>query len=535
MTRTKSIQQVMSWGRKVLLFYLFTLLPLNHAVAQSPSWVKKAAGAVFTLKTFDADGQLLASSNGFFIDENGEAVSSFTPFKNAQRAVIIDTQGKEWPVESIIGANDMYDVAKFQVTVKKPTALKVAQSAVTTGTSLWLMPYSVKKTDCIQGTVTQAEQFQNAYTYYTLQMKADEQHAGCPVLNEAGEVIGMLQPAAGEQGKSAYAIGATFLADIKASGLSFNDTALRSTQIAKALPKNYEDAVLSLYVATSFMDANEYSDYVNRFIEKFPKATDGYIYRARMSAGEGNFDSADADMKQAIKVAEKKDDAHYQYAQMMYQKAIMQDEQPYESWNLERALEESKEAYAANPQPVYRQQQAQILYAQEKYDEACNIYLELTKSDLQAAEMYFAASQCKLQQGDKKAAVMLLDSAVNQFTRPYIKTVAPYLRIRAQLSMEIRRFQQAINDMNDVVALIPGNPELWAEKASYELRVNLVDQALESATACLRLDPEGSDGYLMAGIAQCQKGNKEEGLKNLQKAKELGNDQAQTFIDKFSK
>jgi hypothetical protein len=39
----------------------------------------------------------------------------------------------------------------------------------------------------------------------------------------------------------------------------------------------------------------------------------------------------------------------------------------------------------------------------------------------------------------------------------------------------------------------------------------------------------------MAGIAQCQKGNQEEGLKNLQKAKELGNDQAQTFIDKFSK
>ena len=76
--------------------------------AQNPSWAKKAAGAVFTLKTFDANGQLLASTNGFYLDENGEAVSSFTPFKNAQRAVVIDNQGKEWPVESIIGANDMY-------------------------------------------------------------------------------------------------------------------------------------------------------------------------------------------------------------------------------------------------------------------------------------------------------------------------------------------------------------------------------------------------------------------------------------------
>jgi predicted Zn-dependent protease len=101
--------------------------------------------------------------------------------------------------------------------------------------------------------------------------------------------------------------------------------------------------------------------------------------------------------------------------------------------------------------------------------------------------------------------------------------------------MENRRFQQAINDMNDLVALVPTNPELWAEKASYELRVNLADQALESAQECLRLDPEGSDGYLMSGIAQCLKGNKEQGLKNLQKAKELGNDQAQTFIEKYSK
>jgi len=521
---------------KKTIISLMLLMTAATISAQGPSWVKKAANAVFTLKTFGADGQLLASANGFYIDENGEAISSFTPFKNALRAVVIDTQGKEWPVESIIGANDMYDVAKFQVSAKKPTTLAVAKTAATTGTPLWLLPYSAKKVPvCEQGTVSQAEQFQDIYTYYTLNLKANDQHAGCPVLNEAGEVVGMMQPAAGAQGQSAYAVSANFVTDIKATGLSFNDMALRTTQIAKALPNKYEDALLSMYIAASFMEINEYKDYINRFIEKFPNVTDGYIYRARLSAGEGNFNSADADMKQAIKMSDKKDDAHYQFAQMMYQKAIMEDDHPYEGWNLDRALEESKEAYAANPQPVYRQQQAQILYAQQKYDEACNIYLELTKSDLQTAEMYYSASQCKLQQNDKKAAVMLLDSAVNQFTRPYIKTTAPYLRIRAQLSMEIRRFQQAINDMNDVVALIPTNPELWAEKASYELRVNLIDQALESATECMRLAPEDSDGYLMSGIALCQKGDKEQGLKNLQKAKELGNDQAQTFIDKYSK
>ena len=510
--------------KRILFILIACHLSLITSFAQTQSWAKKAAQGVFTLKTFTADGQLIGSSNGFFINEQGEAISTFNPFKNAYRAIIIDAQGKEWAVENIIGANDMYDVAKFQVAVKKPTTLTIATTSATKGTTLWLLPYAAKKTPiCEQGIVEEAELFQNSYSYYTLNMQTSEQQVGCPILNATGEVLGMLQPAAGG------------VADMKANGLSFNDGTLRQTHIAKALPEKYDEAMLALYMAAGAMNSEDYSDYINRFIGKFPNMPDGYIYRARVAVSNNEFASADADMKQALKVADKKDDVYYQYAQMIYQKEVLQSDQPYEPWSMDRALEESKAAYAANPQPVYRQQQAQILYAQQKYDEACNIYLELTKSDLQASEMYYAASQCKLQQGDKREAMVLLDSAVNQFTRPYVKTAAPFLRARAQLSMENRRFQQAINDMNDLVALVPTNPELWAEKASYELRVNLADQALESAQECLRLDPEGSDGYLMSGIAQCLKGDKEQGLKNLQKAKELGNDQAQTFIEKYSK
>ena len=75
-----------------------------------PGWVKNASRSVFTLKTFAADGSLIASSNGFFTGANGEAVSNFTPFKGAARAIVIDAQGKELQVAGIMGANDMYDV-----------------------------------------------------------------------------------------------------------------------------------------------------------------------------------------------------------------------------------------------------------------------------------------------------------------------------------------------------------------------------------------------------------------------------------------
>ena len=203
--------------KRILFILIAYHLSLIASFAQSPSWAKKAAQGVFTLKTFTADGQLIGSSNGFFINEQGDAISTFNPFKNAYRAIVIDAQGKEWPVETIIGANDMYDVAKFQVAVKKPTALTIATTSATTGATLWLLPYAAKKAPvCEQGTVAEAEQFQNSYSYYTLNMQTSEQQVGCPILNDAGEVVGMLQPAAGGQSEKAYAVSAAFVADMKA-------------------------------------------------------------------------------------------------------------------------------------------------------------------------------------------------------------------------------------------------------------------------------------------------------------------------------
>jgi tetratricopeptide (TPR) repeat protein len=489
---------------------------------------------VFTLKTFKADGTLIASANGFFVGENGEALSSFTPFKDARRAVVIDAQGKEWPVDCLMGVNDMYDVAKFQVEAKKTVALPLADSTAT-GSTVWLLPYSVKKAPaCQQGTVASAEKFQGNYSYYTLDLQATDQHSGCPIMNDQGEALGLLQPAAKSDATQSFAISAPFVNSLTINGLSLNDPVLRNIPIAKALPDKADEALLALYISSSALDSVQHREYVERFIRKFPQNADGYIYRARNAFDHNDFAAADADMQQALKVSDKPDDTHYQYAQMILQKEIYRSDTPYSPWTLDRALEESQQATKANPQPLYRLQQAQILYAQQKYDEAFLAYEELSQTPLRSADNFYAAAQCKLQQDDKKGALAQLDSAVSTYTKPYLKTASPYLHARAQLLMDLRRYQLALNDMRDVVALEPNNEELWAEKGSYELRVNQADMALESGSECLRINAESSDGYLITGIALCMKDQKAEGLQNLRKAKELGNGQAQKFIDKYA-
>jgi tetratricopeptide (TPR) repeat protein len=515
--------------------FLFFIFSLFFSPAGAQPWAKKASQAVFTLKTFKADGSLLGSANGFFVSEQGEAVSPFTPFKGAQRAVAIDAQGKEWPVDCIMGANGIYDVAKFQVSVKKTTALTLATTPAGNGSTVWLLPYSAKKAPaCQQGTVSQAQTFEDKYTFYTLSMQTTDQYAGCPVLNDDGQVLGILQPSASATETSSYAVSAAYANALQMSGFSLNDPTLQATAVPKALPDNQEQALLTLLMASSAMTAEQLEQLVERFIAKFPQVADGYIYRARIHVDKGEFAAAEQDMQQAIKVSDAPDNTHYQYAQLIYQKVIYQTDKPHDSWTLERALQESQEAYRINPEPVYRLQQAQLLYAMMKYADAYAIYEELQQTPLRNAENFYAAAQCKIQLDENKAALALLDSAVSTFSKPYTKTVIPYLRLRAQLSMDCRRYQQAINDMQDLVALEPSNTEMWAEKAHYELRVSLTDQALESATECIRLAPDNSSGYLLLGIAQCIKGLKQEGLQNLTKAKELGDGQAQKFIDKYS-
>ena len=542
------------------------LLSVAGCLAQ-PGWVKNASKSVFTLKTFSADGSLIASSNGFFTGANGEAVSNFTPFKGASRAVIIDFQGKELPVVSIIGANDMYDVVKFRVK-GKTQPIGISASTASEGSNVWLLPYREVK-NVMMGVVRKAEKFHNNYDYYTVAMTMPENTVSCPLLNDAGNVIGLMQQPASLKDTLSYAVGASFADSLKLSGFTMNDATLKLTSIKKELPDNITEATLALYLANSQADSLTYVMMINDFIEKFPNSPDGYSYRAQMLSNNGDFAAAQKDMEQALKLAEKKEEAHFSYARLIYNKEIYQSAQPYPNWSLDKALSEIREAIGIASQPTYRQLEAAILFAQQNYEEAYNIYHELADSELRSAEIFYAAARCKEMQKDTTAMLALMDSTMNTFSKPYLKEAAPYLWARAQARLNAGKYRDAINDMNDYEDLMKAtiddnfyyvrhqaeikgrlyqqalndinramqmNPQeilYYAEKASLEVRVGMYDQAIATAQECIQIDPNNSDGYLFLGLAQCLKGQKTEGIANLQKARELGDEQAEGLIEKY--
>jgi len=125
--------------KNLLLTFMLCLLT-QAGMAQAPKWVEKAKRAVFSIITYDTNDKILNTGNGFFVTENGVALSDYSVFKGAQRAVIIDSDGKQMPVNAILGANDMYDVIKFSVgiTDKKVAALQIAPVPPVVGAPIYL-------------------------------------------------------------------------------------------------------------------------------------------------------------------------------------------------------------------------------------------------------------------------------------------------------------------------------------------------------------------------------------------------------------
>lgn len=534
-----------------------------------PSAVKNAAKSVFELTTYSADGSVLSVSHGVFVGNTGEAISNLKPFIGAARATVTDAKGHKMNVERIMGINDLYDVAKFKVN-GKTTPLTMAQSAEISGSQAWLISYAEKSPTITAATVKSVETFMDKYSYYIFSLTALENTNACPFVNADGQVIGIMQPST--TSSDIHATDAKFIADLQTSGLSVEDETMKKIGIPPLLPTDKSQALLALMMAAQANDSIKHMAIVSDFKSQYPSSVDGYTAQAQIYLNANSFDKAAKEMETAIKKVENKDEAHYNYSKIIYDKEVYKNNIPYAPWSLDKAYDEINKAYALNPQPSYQHQQALITYAKGEYQKAYDMFMGLTKTSIRNPELFYSASQCKqMLKAPAKEVIALLDSAINTTDTLRIREAAPYFLARAeayittdsfrqavfdytryeilvngnvnanfyyireQAEVKAKLYQQALIDITTAIMLSPKEPTYYAEKASLELRVNMIDDALKTATKCVELAPEYADGYIILGLAQINKGNKTEGLKNLEKAKQLGHIQAQEMIDKYSK
>ena len=548
--------------------------------AQAPKWAEKAKKAVFSVVTYDKENKIKGTGNGFYIDAQGIALSDYSLFEGAERAVIINADGKQLDVSRIMGANSMYDVVKFNTPIdKKQITLNIASQPAKVGETVYLLPYSTQKATTVQtGKVTAVDSIGNNSFYYTLEMKTGEKTISCPIMNANGEVLGLIQKNASEESTESYAIGAGYGATLTISALSMNDGALNKIGIKKALPDTEDQALVFLYMSSEQLDKDSYFTLLNDFLTQYPNSTEGYIRLANyyMYSGDASqYALADENMKKALDVAPQKDEAHYQVAKAIYSYMISLEEgqEAYKEWSYDKALELIRKAVKLSAQPIHIQFEGDILFAQGKYAEAFDAYNKVNQTSFASASSFYSASKAKqLTEGsDMNEVLALMDSAIVKLSKPYFGEAAPYFYERAELraqagkfreavmdyntffdavsgdvtalfyyqreqaEMQCRMYQQALNDINKAVEMAPEDVDFWVEKGSVHLRVNQLDEAISAFNKAISMNDQYAAAYRMLGYCQAMQKKNKEACANFAKAKELGDTVVDQLIEKYCK
>ncbi len=567
-----------------LLFFATSAPALFAAPTDKNVPPKETGRAALILRAYDADGNLLREGNAFFVSVSGDAIAPYGLLLGASRAEVTDWKGNSYKLFRITGANSTADLVRFStVGVKKASFLKLAEEAAGEGAQLFIVPSAAdKKAQAKAFSVTSVEPFGDL-KYYHVTVPNDSADFGRALVNLAGEAVGVVQRNVGKDAAEACAVDARYVSRLTVTATSALSSDLRALRLPKALPAKAKDALTYIYM-TPATDSLGKATACDDFIAAWPELPDGYVQRGTLSAAAGRYADCDRDFATAVSLAEKAagdsvltaDAVRYSWSNIIYDVAANTPDSASlpATWNLQRACDEAKAAYAVAPHTLYLQQQGKCYFTMKRYAEAAAIYEKVVEDKTFATPAaYFAtARSLELAGADSSRVLALLDSAVNAVAKPvsardaqyylersqrlikaglYRRAVADYNEyekavgtanlnerfyyLREQAEVEAHMYQQALDDIRTAVSRAEMPAPYRLEEALLLLRVGEFEDASAKAAALLRDLPENPDCYKIIGIAAGERGRKAAALENLRRARDLGDESAEMFIEKYEK
>ena len=439
------------------------LLTLCVALSAHCAIDKGAASALVTITTTDASNKTIGTTTGFAVamtNADGttttEIIATYKPFRGATAATVSAGKNKSTNAHRITGANDLYDIVRFNTVEPAAQPLHIATGKLAVGTKAFILhPADTKNSVLQQVTIDEATE-SGGLSYYTMNSAYSNAYVGCPLLNENGEVVGVIQQNATGETAHVYAIGIEFNSALEIGTMSSADPALNNIHIAKQLPADKDQAASYLYLLTkNSTDTLSYLTNLQDFIEAYPTSTFGYTERATYYASSEQFALAEADYNKALEVCDDKADVHHNMSLMMYRLNQRTAYKVYKDWTLERALSEAEQAYAINQSPLYLSQQGKCLYGLKRYMDAYKIYGQINQTKFRSSEnLFYQSRSLEMAGGDSTEILALLDSAVERFIRPLRGDAAPYIYYRAQQNHRYGFYAKAYFDYQDYEQLV---------------------------------------------------------------------------------
>lgn len=568
----------------ILLFLAILNVSLNAAVVTP----KDAYKAVLNLYAYNPQGKLLNKGVAVFIDAQGNAVTSYSALKGATHAEVVDAKGKKYAVHRILGANATTDLVKFSVDgVSKNEFFNITSKAFPQETSLQLLHYTTNKKALVNYVLISKQEAFNEYQYYQISATNDSVNFGCPLIDDNGTLVAIVQRNVNKDATHACAIDARFVNDLSIKATSVFDTDLNTLLIPRALPADKADAnnYLDLLTRIGKVDASLSMTSYNDFITAYPEIPDGYVYRGTYWANKNEIVKADADFTLALdksmhcqdSTALTTDAIHYTLSNLIYRKFVTNNkgsQQETARWNLERAEHEAELAYEKQPYTLYLVQKGNCQYANKNYKGAYKSFEKACKDQrFVSSETFFsAAKSLEMAKGDNLEVLALLDSCIAHIPghtkstygqyylersqrllklERYREAVADYNKyeqvigprnlneqfydLRSQAEEKAHMYQQALDDLHTAISIAKNPLPYKIDKAALLLNIGEYYKAIESAQIVLKELPENTDCLKIIGVAYGELNQKNKALQFLNKAKELGDSSINAYIEKYSK
>ena len=567
---------------KKIIFSFFLCAATMSALAQ-PKFASKVKKGIVAVNTYDKNGDLLHQGTGFYVGANGEAVADYRIFKGSYQAKVVDASGKQIDVDCILGADDTYSMVRFRVNTKGNAVIPTVGVFQPMKSTLFILSNAEGgNLKSEQAVVVDTAMIQGKYVYYGLDRKVDASLIGSPVFNESGSLVGMLHSQIVEKN---YVLDIRFREELKIDAIPTNSAsvALNNIFIAKNLPETAEEALVYLYLKSRSANNQEYMNMTNRFVTSFPQNAEGYLRRATPLIDLLRFDEAESDLQRYLSLVEDKANGNFNVASLIYSKLRLQPEPAYEKWTydvalqyVDKALELNASKPSGNEQKSERGKcqvlKAQMLMSKADYDGAISLYETLCQEEGKSPSYLYAISMAREGRGDSIGAIIEpLDSAIALFGTPLPQDAANYMIRRGQLyansgryrdavqdynqycylmnnkvsavfyfersqiEVNARMYQPALDDINKAVQMAPREPLYHIERAALTLRVNMLDDCIQSCQNAIRLNPDIIDSYRILGYAQLQKGDKTNARLNIQKAIDMGDEAAQKLMETYFK
>jgi tetratricopeptide (TPR) repeat protein len=549
--------------------------------------MEKSKKAVITITTFDKNDRKLHTTNGFFIGEDGEALSGYSAFKGAGKATITDSDGATYPVTSIIGADDLYDVVRFKVAIPKKVAfLPLASEPLAVNTPAYLLLFTPgKETAFKEGTISEISKLKDPYSYYQLTILLENGQDNTPLLLASGHVFGLAQQDASGKKEQSFAVSAGYVKSLNVTSTDAFNSVYTNIGIRKAWPANIEQASVSLFLLAASQDAKTYLETLTDFIATFPQAEDGYLTRAShyatnrktlaaTPANEANYlNLALADIQTAARYSKNKGDVHYNQAKLIYGIAANDTTIKDNNWTVGAAIAALMKAIDAEDLPIYRQLEGDIYFYLGEFPAAYASYMKVNDSNLASPDSYYFTAKAleNIPGAQISDIITLLDSAVSKMGTPTPPGAAPYILERIDFKTKLSLYDEALLDFDLYYALVNGqvnesfyffreqakfqkgdtegalqdikqaiqqntqSPDYYAEEAAIYVRLQQYNEALESIRKALDLAPDFGACYRLRGICYTRLENKAEACEAFNKAEELNDPLAKRLIREHCK